>query len=542
MEAAVPVPPPLASALPAPPRDGFRALVVVGVGAALVALAAVPSAVYDLDRFAAPKELVLHATALVALRSVLKRTRGRVQRWEDGVLLALLALSTLSALQAVNPWLGLRALALSASSAALYVVGRVLARDGFRRELVGLVVMAATLAAASALAQAYGFESSLFTDIRAPGGTLGNRNAVAHLAAIALPLVVAGAFAARRPRWVLAAVPVLLVLAGAVVMTRSRAAWVACVAVAVVFAVGAWLRRWQTPRHRVLLLGGGALLGVGLALAVPNALRWKSDSPYLDSLRDLVNAQDGSGRGRVVQYRHTMEIARDHPLLGVGPGNWPVVYPKYAPRNDPSRSRATGLAMNPWPSSDLVATVAERGFLVAALLGLFALLVALGSLRRIRHAPDDADAGAALARLGVLTAALVCGTFDAVLHLPAPAFLVALALGALAPASPLPVGDEPARRRRLRRLGVLAVGGLFVLQAAGRLVAMRVHDASDGPGALHAATWFDPGNYRLHLDLADRYRRAGRCDAAIVQARAAQRLLPEAEGPRELLRRCGERS
>ena len=426
-------PPKPSEALPAPPRTGGRALTVVAVGAILVALAALPFFDYDLDRFYAPKELALHLTALVALRSVLKRTRGKVQRWEDGVLVALTALSFVSAVAAVNPWLGLRALAVSTSSAALYVVGRALARDGYRREVVGIVVASAALVAGAAAAQALGVTSDLFSLARAPGGTLGNRNAVAHVCAIALPLVVAAAFGARRTRWVVAALPVLLLLAGLVVVSRSRAAWVACVAVLVVFAVGAWLRRWEAPKARLLMVGGSALLGVGLALALPNALDWKSDNPYRDSLRDIVNAQEGSGRGRILQYQHTMDIARAHPLLGVGPGNWPVVYPDVAPPGDPSLSRATGLAMNPWPSSDLVATVAERGFPVALLLGVFALLVGVSSLLRIRRADTDAEAGAALARAGVLVAALVCGAFDAVLLLPTPAFLVGLALGALAP-------------------------------------------------------------------------------------------------------------
>jgi len=98
-------------------------LVVVALGALGVALVALPFFDYDLDRFYAPKELALHLTALLALRSVLKRTQGQVQRWEDGVLVALTVLSALSALTAVNPRLGLRALAVSTSSAALRLGG-----------------------------------------------------------------------------------------------------------------------------------------------------------------------------------------------------------------------------------------------------------------------------------------------------------------------------------------------------------------------------------------------------------------------------------
>ena len=535
---APPVPVP---ALTSASRTGRRALVVVALGALGVALVALPFFDYDLDRFYAPKELALHLTALVALRSVLKRTQGQVQRWEDGVLVALTVLSALSVLTAVNPWLGLRALAVSTSSAALYVVGRVLARDGFRRELVGIVVAGAAAVAITAVLQAFGVTSDLFSVLRSPGGTLGNRNAVAHVAALALPLVVAGAFGARRARWALAALPVLMLLVGVIVITRSRAAWVATVAVLVVFAVGAWLRRWEAPKARLLMLGGAALIGLGLALALPNALRWNSENPYADSLRDLVNASEGSGRGRVLQYQHTADIARDHPLVGVGPGNWPVVYPAYAPPGDPSLSKATGMAMNPWPSSDLVATVAERGFLVGGLLGAFALLVGLGSLRRVRTASTDADAGAALARTGVLAATVVCGAFDAVLLLPTPAFFVGLALGALAPVTQLPTSDEVPRRRRLRRALVGVVGGVFVIQSLGHVVAMGIQENTDAAAPVAMAALIDPGTYRLRMEAAERYRAERNCAAAVDQARAALDLMPYADPPRVLIRRCGER-
>ena len=78
-------------------------------------------------------------------------------------------------------------------------------------------------------------------------------------------------------------------------------------------------------------------------------------------------------------------MAVAHPVLGVGPGNWAVEYPKFASRNDPSLNDA-GMTSNPWPSSDWVAFVAERGFaaVVVYALGLFGLLV--GAWMRARAA------------------------------------------------------------------------------------------------------------------------------------------------------------
>jgi hypothetical protein len=54
------------------------------------------------------------------------------------------------------------------------------------------------LGAATLLAQAYGVQSEYFSLNRVPGGTFGNRNFVAHLAAIGTPVVMLVALTAPR--------------------------------------------------------------------------------------------------------------------------------------------------------------------------------------------------------------------------------------------------------------------------------------------------------------------------------------------------------
>ena len=43
-------------------------------------------------------------------------------------------------------------------------------------------------------------------------------------------------------------------------------------------------------------------------------------------MHNVADYQGGSGRGRLIQYERTLALAIRHPLLGVGPGNWPVEY------------------------------------------------------------------------------------------------------------------------------------------------------------------------------------------------------------------------
>src|SRR5947209_2048837 len=123
-----------------------------------------------------------------------------------------------------------------------------------------------------------------------------------------------------------------------------------------------------------------------------------------------------------------------HPVFGVGPGNWPVVYPKFASRNDPSMSQDSGLTANPWPSSVWVAYLSERGFVAPALL-LLAMLGLLGrALGDLRRAGRDAERVLMdIALVGTLLATAVVGAFDAVLLLAVPTFFVWTLAGALAP-------------------------------------------------------------------------------------------------------------
>jgi hypothetical protein len=189
----------------------------------------------------------------------------------------------------------------------------------------------------------------------------------------------------------------------------------------------------------VLVLVAAAGAAALAAIRLPNALDWRSESPYRDSARDVVNYREGSGRGRLKQWRNSARLVAGAPLLGVGPGNWSVRYPAVAPPRDPSLS-SEGTTANPWPSSDWVAVASERGLLAFAALATAFVLLFWRAHQLVWHAraPDARLRGGVLG--AVLAAALTAGAFDAVLLLAAPSFLVWTAAGALAGAA----DEEPA--------------------------------------------------------------------------------------------------
>jgi len=429
----------------------------------------------------------------------------------------------------------------SLSSALIFWCARSLHQ--YRRLLLAAVAAAAIAAAITSLLQAYGHESEYFTLARSPGGTLGNRNFVAHLSAIALPSALWVTVTARRQVSAAMGYAGISLLAATLVLSRSRAAWLAVAACVIVTLIPLLVSR----RHWGSKLVGGrlarSLLGIAigglLAIVLPNDLNWKSDSPYLDTARNVADYTTGSGRGRIAQYRNSLEMAKDNPVFGVAPGNWPVRYVRFAPRGDKSLA-ANGMTANPWPSSDWIAFLSERGVIaVIALLGVFASLF-FGAITRWRDLPDSDTVLSKVALTATLVATTVVSAFDAVLLLPASAYLAWLAIGAAA-----------GERRSSRELNMSpkvrgSIGAavmLMMLVAVTRSSMMVTAMWSVGRGGTTAgwvkgALW-DPGSYRINLRVAELYLNRGRCARARPFARRALALFPHAAAPRRVLRRCG---
>jgi hypothetical protein len=301
--------------------------------------------------------------------------------------------------------------------------------------------------------------------------------------------------------------------------------------------------RWSEPRtaRRLIVLGVSAIVGAIAAVALPNRLEWKSDSPYLESAAGLVNYKQGSGAGRLVQWTNSLKIMKSDPLFGVGPGNWPVAYPKVASKNDPSLSGDDGMTSNPWPSSDWVAYASERGLIGFGLL-LAVMLCILGRAVKDLRAGGGRDPErvlTAIALVGTLAATAVVGAFDAVLLIAVPTFFFWTLAGVLAP--PATGKFTVDKGVRIVSLAAIAVCCLAVVRGTTQMIAMGTFNGTTRLSSMQTAAVFDPGSYRIRLRLAQTYANRGDCAHARVEARAARGLFPNAGEPKRILNACGSR-
>jgi O-antigen ligase len=518
---------------------GALALAVLGA-----ALGVVDDRAFELDRFFVPKELALHIGALVlAVITVRRSTPGK---WTsvDIALGAWLALSVISLFGATSAWHAFRAVALTASAAVIYWSAASLRLSSRERGVVIALCLATSLAGLSALAQAYGFKLDLFAANRAPGGTLGNRNFIAHIAAMSVPLILWLVATTRSAPRAMLGGAALLVASAALVLSRTRAAWLALAIWLALILPMTWQGRAvftaAMPAGRKRLLTVSLVGGVVAALILPNTLDWRSDSPYLDSVRGVVNYREGSGAGRLLQYQNSLKMVKANPVLGVGPGNWAAKYPAFAPRNDPSLAEGNGMTANPWPSSDWIAAVSERG--IPAALAIAALVLLL--LRNAWRGWSDSvfssrERVGALAGGSVVLVGAIQGTFDAVNLLAFPAIVLWAAAGALIPAGKTIFTRAPSpQARRMQALFVAGVWSLFVFASAAKLRAMNLYTKGGYEDVRSAAAW-DPGSYRIQMRAGEVQANRGFCRTGYHNIVQAVSLFPHAPAAQQLLARCG---
>jgi O-antigen ligase len=434
--------------------------------------------------------------------------------------------------------------------------------------------------------------------ISVPGSTFGNRNIAAEAVAAAIPFGLGlirfrdrglsgsdgGSMGARgavetaagrrwEGSWALPAAVALVLELGYLAVARTRGAWLGgALGMAVFFA----LRRPIVSRTAV---GAALAIGAAVALAVIVPGRWtahdsqdaKRFAPGGQVLREALDPTSPVARTRIGLWRRTLAITRAHPLWGVGPGSFPVVFPRYAEPGATEDGVLSPTAVPRRAHNDLLERLAETGPLgVCALLAVYlsAAWLAIERTRRARRvapagnagSPDDSSLAAASA--GSLTAIAASGLTGFPLAMPATAFLFGVALGLLATDAP-PAGAtiDPVARNRAPgggvRLASAWIAAALVLAGAGWWSARRIGGsyflgraeaalrAADTPaGAARALPLLSraaralPGDFKVALRTAYAAGRAGQASASVAAAERALAIEPDSANAWEALARA----
>jgi O-antigen ligase len=428
--------------------------------------------------FLVPKFAVLElAASLGVVAFALQRTSTGGPRWAGPVTLGVLLVMATSAISWVAAAARLHGAPYALTAMARWgsLVGIACAtsvlddeNDGRRRALEAVMVAAAAVAVLGLLqhVEVHPFPMPV---ISTPGSTFGNRNLAAEVVAMALPLGLAPTAMARGPgqRSMLGFALALELVYLAV--TRARGAWLGA---ACGLGTTLWVMklRWSRASRWV---AAAAVVAAVVAVSVPGRFNprdagdRKRYSGVVDVVEEGFDANSTALRTRFGLWRRTLSMIGDHPILGVGPGNWPVEFPRYA---EPGATRDGVLSATLAPRqahNDYLERAAETG--IVGLLA-FGVLVA-GAVRsvrsRLRTGDDDTRAVAASAA-GALVALMVMSAGSFPLDMPGTLMLAGLALGLVAVdrrhvgrATPGSAG-VPGWPRRLALAGVALGLGLFL--------------------------------------------------------------------------------
>jgi O-antigen ligase/cytochrome c-type biogenesis protein CcmH/NrfG len=539
----------------APPAALARRLAVIATTAAAVVVPLIYAPALEAP-FVVPKLAVLEVMAALGfLAFALQIAAVDGARWSRPAAVgAGLVLCTTAAAWAMTPRAPYAVPAL-ARWAALFGVAcaAVLVSDDARarQRLLEAITGAAAVVSVIGILQHLELAPLPIPVISAPGATFGNRNLAAEAVAMSLPLGCAAVAAARGPALRRGLVGALILELVYLAATRARGAWLGGALGLLTLAALAPVR--LAGRRAVLV--AGAIVLAALAGLLPGRLnpRFVGDSKRFASGADVVEAsfdtQSTALRTRLGLWRRGLAIWRDHPIWGAGPGNWPVVFPKYA---EPGATRDGVLSMWLAPRqahNDIVERAGETGLVGVG--GLAALCAgAIIAIRR-RLAAGAGDRTTTAAAAGALAALAGTGLTGFPLEMPATIALSGLALGLVA-ASPIArsaaTPDTVRGRRRAGRAAV-AVAGLLLLGAGWRAQqqlrgsawlaeAERAMGRDSGAnGALAAlprlerAATIIPRSFRVYLRTAQMMRRLDRpADAqkAIRRALALEPFSPNA--------------
>ena len=228
----------------------------------------------------------------------------------------------------------------------------------------------------------------------------------------------------------------------ALIMTNSRGGIISLVAeILFLAAIAGFRRRHRNHDHQRSHAGSAAIraaLALALIVAVFVGVVLLGGEQALNRFVGTVNSDDPT-TGRAHFWSVTLDIIKDHPIIGTGLGAFGVVYTRYDSRN--------GLMRLEQAHNDYLQVLSDGGA-VGALLALFFAVVLFKRGFANRESRDPFRRGVAIGALAGCFAVLVHSFFDFTLHTTSNALLFLVLAGLATTDSRV---EQPTSRRRRRR-------------------------------------------------------------------------------------------
>ena len=294
----------------------------------------------------------------------------------------------------------------------LIMLGSILSHDtALRQQLPIAITISALIVAIVGFGQ---LTAGLFLELPGnivPYSTMANKNLLASYLLFSLPFsLMLLTHGSRFVRSFGAAVSILL--AFMMVASKTRSVWVALLAATAVTGTAAVfsMRRMQIGRQSAFrLVTTKRLLGVMIFIIALEAGNYLGQWDLSSRAASIITANDQSIADRLNVWSNSLKMAGDHPIFGVGPGQWRVHVAGFGMSGTRSESGVTNFQR---PHNDYLWVLSENG--LTGLIFYLAIFVAALScvFRRLKEVREPEQLAEKLFCLFGISAYLIVAFFS----------------------------------------------------------------------------------------------------------------------------------
>ncbi len=380
---------------------------------------------------------VIHLVTLLALTAfLLEKSLTWDWKWIrtplDTPILILLILAMLATLFSVNKYISIWAFILLCNYVIIYyLIVHIFNTRTRLRHLVYSIISVAAFLSIFGLLKKFGanpfpwwnYDILLNRELAVSSSTYGNPNHFAGYLAMAIPLMMGMFFTGLRGGKLVLSVLLALLMLIALILSISRGGWVSTFVGLVFMLTALLIHQYLENKKIVFIIVGGILFWMFIVLA---------NRPVVQELLTInEGSRDSSLQARVHAWKKEVDMVRDHPFLGTGPGTFSTMFTQYQP---PGFNSRYFMAHN-----DYLHFISEVGLPLIPIMGWMIIGCYLKGTAKLKN-PSRLIRGTALGAMSGITALLFFSIFDFNLHIPANAILFTI-LAALV-VSPIPIESE----------------------------------------------------------------------------------------------------